>query len=141
MFTCKFRMVIGVLLILALVPGLSGCGGSLGAQLLKVTAAAILPDSWTSAGGFVKILADVVGDGIVREVRALIRKLGSDEVTSVPLVLDKDGQYSATIQMDVPADGSSPQDYTVTVTATDVAGQSASDSVAVEVPPAEPTAP
>lgn len=136
----KFRLMVGVLLILALLPGLSGCGGALGARLLRVTASAIMPHDWTPSGGLIEILADVVADGIIREVRALIRKLGSNETITVPLVLGSDGKYTVTVPIEA-AEGSSPEDYTVTVTATDLTGQSASDSVAVEVPPAETTAP
>ena len=136
MFRSKWRIVLGAALVLALAPGLSGCGGGIAAQVLKVTAAAILPDRWTSGGGLITLLADVVGDGIVREVKAWIRKLGSDDVSEVVLTPNTEGQYEATFTAE---NGSeiNPQDYAVTVTATDTIGNTATDSVQVEVPPTE----
>ncbi len=139
MFTRTLRVTLAVVLVLAVTLGVPGCGGGILGQMLRVTAVrAFVPSSWSSSGGMVKILADISGYTAVTKVIAMVKKIGDTEARLVELTPTSDGKFEGAFQAEENASPAAPEEYTVTVTATDGGSTAQSEPVSVEVPPTEP---
>jgi hypothetical protein len=142
MFLTRSRTTVLAVTAFLLVTMLTGCGGGL-AALLKITGAtALLPDRWTSHGGIVKILVNIISDSIIDKVVARIKHEASSAVTEVILTRNADGQYEGSFSAPANTDPVAPETYTAVVEASDTAGNTAtSEPVTVEVPPAQDPVP
>ncbi len=140
MHNARNRIYVGILALLVAAVVISGCGGGVIDGLLQIAdVSALLPDKWTSAGGLVTVVADVVGG--VEKVVALVKRLDGSNSTPVTLTPNANGQYQGTFQAGANTSAAGSVTYSVTVTATDSSGNTASSTpVQVNVPPVGTTA-
>lgn len=140
MLLSRIRIAFGFILFLVLLTQLSGCGGGAASGIKSMVAItnamALIPDDWDFNGGKIKILADIVGDGI-KEVRAFIKRLGSNETEPIILTLNDKGEYEGAYEAEANPNSTEPDEYSVTVTATDVSNTTDSEKVTFEVPASE----
>lgn len=132
------RFLVTAVLGLVICSMLAGCGGGMLGTALRITGArALLPDEWASTGNMIKILADISGSGI-RKVIAYIKKFGDDDPSPVVLVEVEPGTFEGEFQADRSDSNAQPAEYSITVEASDTAGnQATSEPLSVEVPPAD----
>ena len=133
------RIIITSVLILVISSMLAGCGGGgmLGAALRITGATALLPDEWRSTDNMIKILADITGSGI-KSVVAYIKRLGDDDPAPVILTETAPGTFEGEFLADGNDNPAQSAEYTITVQASDTAGnQATSETLSVEVPSAE----
>lgn len=134
----KPRAIVALALVLAAILTVAGCGGGVIAQVLRINSARALVDTdWSSSGGWVKILADITGYSAITDVIAIVKKIGSSETQQIKLVSNAQGQFEGVFRAEENTSPTAPEEYTVTITATDGATTAESRPVTVEVPPAE----
>lgn len=141
MLNCiRLRVPAYAAVLLALVVMLPGCGGASGmASVLKVIGvSALVPDDWSSRGGLVRIIADVISGESLLKVVAKVISHSSPHPIEVILTRNAEGKYEGEIEITENPNETTPIVYTTIVEAQDVVGNTAESApVSVEVPPAE----
>lgn len=134
----RSRIIITVVLTLVITTMLAGCGGGMLGTVLKITGAtAVLSDELSSSSSIIRILADVTGEGI-KKVIAYIKKLNDDDPSPIVLEEVAPGTFEGTFEAEEGSSTGQPDEYSITVKATDTAGnQAVSEPISVEVPPTD----